>query len=631
MTHTHMKPIRMRAFASSTMPFQLRPTVAACCLLLCSLFCFARLGFSAEPPLMVHLHSNLPSPQAVGTPIGLFPAIENAGKGLLVYQYSVSINGGPFRVFRDFSQQPFHSWAPELAEHSATVRVKVRDNETKATAQDELPFRIISRVKDEAPLVTPTAHPLVALFSAPPCSPGTLFRVAFATGDEPAKHTPDQPCGPASNNVYVAGMRADTEYQMREELMTGGDLKGGAWLPFHTGIVDGFNPVSIVVPRTNPSSVSEPVLIYSALSLSDGGVRPTATDLSGRVLWYLRSPDTITRVLPGGRFLVLADGANSVNFTREEQLLREIDVAGNIVRETNAGVVAEQLASHGIHSDCHAGGKECVSGFHHEAIRLPNGHTMVIAGLERMMPAGTQGSKGPVDILGDLIIDLDQDFQVTAVWNEYDHLDLKRKSLEDAKCHTGGGGCPAVLLAPEANGWTHSNALEYIPSSGDFLVSLPEQDWILKVDWKDGKGSGKILWRLGKDGDFKREAGEKGSWFSYQHDVGYEPNGSGRLTLMNNNGDPKTGNRAQIWKLDEEKHIAKLEYDAEMGVHVICCGSMQLLKNGDYSAQSGWVLPLYGRTAEVDKAGKIVFAIDFEGAIVYRSFRVDDMYSAPPR
>jgi hypothetical protein len=139
------------------------------------------------------------------------------------------------------------------------------------------------------------------------------------------------------------------------------------------------------------------------------------------------------------------------------------------------------------------------------------------------------------------------------------------------------------------------------------------------------------LWRLGKDGDFKREAGEKGSWFSYQHDVGYEPNGSGRLTLMNNNGDPKTGNRAQIWKLDEEKHIAKLEYDAEMGVHVICCGSMQLLKNGDYSAQSGWVLPLYGRTAEVDKAGKIVFAIDFEGAIVYRSFRVDDMYSAPPR
>jgi len=82
--------------------------------------------------------------------------------------------------------------------------------------------------------------------------------------------------------------------------------------------------------------------------------------------------------------------------------LREVDLAGNIVRETNAGAVAEQLASRGIHSDCRRGGKECVSGFHHEAIRLPNGHRLAIAGLERMMPAGTQGSKKPVDVLGDL-------------------------------------------------------------------------------------------------------------------------------------------------------------------------------------------------------------------------------------
>ena len=32
---------------------------------------------------------------------------------------------------------------------------------------------------------------------------------------------------------------------------------------------------------------------------------------------------------------------------------------------------------------------------------------------------------------------------------------------------------------------------------------------------------------------------------------------------------------------------------------------------------------------ETDKDGKVLFAIDVQGAIVYRSFRVDDMYSAP--
>ena len=56
---------------------------------------------------------------------------------------------------------------------------------------------------------------------------------------------------------------------------------------------------------------------------------------------------------------------------------------------------------------------------------------------------------------------------------------------------------------------------------------------------------------------------------------------------------------------------------------------MQLLKSGNYSAVSGWALPMFGRTAEVDRDGKVLFAMDVEGAIVYRSFRVDDMYSAP--
>ena len=269
-------------------------------------------------------------------------------------------------------------------------------------------------------------------------------------------------------------------------------------------------PFRSLVPRANGASASEPVLIFSAFSFN-GGVRPFATDLDGRVIWYMRVrgrnyPSAAGRPISGQ-----ADGPNSVNSTREEQLLREFDLVGNIVRETNAGAVAEQLASRGIHSDCRMGGKECLSGFHHEAIRLPNGHTLVIAGLERMMPAGTQGSEGPVDVVGDVVVDLDEDFQVAGVWNEFDHLDIKRKSVfKDAKCKTGQGGCPPILLAPQANGWTHSNSLQYIPSSGDFLISVPEQDWVVKVDWKNGKGSGKILWRLGKGGDFKVESGDEG-------------------------------------------------------------------------------------------------------------------------
>jgi hypothetical protein len=154
------------------------------------------------------------------------------------------------------------------------------------------------------------------------------------------------------------------------------------------------------------------------------------------------------------------------------------------------------------------------------------------------------------------------------------------------------------------------------------------------VDYKDGKGSGRILWRLGKGGDFKVESTEADPWFSFAHDVGYEPAGSNTITVSDNASaiyekDKKTGSRAQVWKLDEEKRIATLAYNVDLGIHTRCCGSMQTLKNGNYTSIAGWALPLYGHTVETDKAGKVLFATDVEGAIVYRTYRVDDMYSAP--
>jgi hypothetical protein len=594
----------------------------------------------AETPLSVHLRSNLPSPQPVGTPVG-FTAMPSAvgpsSRDTFVFQYSVSVNGGPFRIVHDYSQDIAFAWTPELFEQSLTIRVKVRDDDTKATTQAEMPFQFVSRIKENVPVVGPTAHPLVALFSAPACPQGSQFRVAFhAAGDQAISRTPAQPCrGSISSNAYVAGMRADSEYRMRSEVITDGKVTSGDDLPFHTGMLDGnFPPVVVAVPSASKDD-KEPVIIYSAASMSPSA-RPFATDLQGRVIWYLRSGDSfLTRVLPGGRFLGLADGANSVNNTREQQVLKELDLAGNVIRETNIGRVAEQLASRGIHSDCHKSGRECVSGFHHEVIRLPNGHTLAVAGIERMMPTGTQGSKLPVDVLGDLIIDLDEDFQVAGVWNGFDHLDLNRKSLYDSTCHTGAGGCPAILLADEANGWTHTNSIAYVPSTGDLLLSQPEQNWVLKIDWKDGKGSGKVLWRLGKDGDFKVDSKDPNPWFAYQHDAGFEPAGSNLLTLVDDGDisgkDPKAGVRGQVWKLDEQNHIATLVYNAPLGVHTFCCGSIQTLKNGGYSSVAGASIPLQGRTAETDKDGKVVLAIDIVGDIDYRSFRVEDMYSAPSK
>ncbi len=605
----------------------------------CSLVCAVLCCGASGPPLKVRLLTSLASPQPVGTPIGLTPHVDNAAQAMHVFRYSISLNHGPFHIIRDFSQQRDFVWTPPLSEQDASVRVTVRNNATKETADAEVPFRINSRVKGSQPVVTPTFHPLIALFSAPACPQGSKFRVAFQRpGDTALNRTPPISCTSRSNNVYVAGMRADSEYQMRQEIVNGGSSKPGAWLPFHTGLLDGgFPPVSIPVARAAGSTASDPVLIHATVSLA-ANLRPFATDLDGNIIWYLRSPEFLMRVLPGGRFLVQSEGANAANDMTRAQILREMDLAGNVIHETNISRVAEQLETRGIHSQCKKDGQECVSGFHHEAIRLPNGHTLAIAGLERMMPAGTQGSKGPVDILGDIVIDLDEDFQVAGLWNSFDHVDMKRASLEDAKCQQGRGfgGCPPIFLAPQANGWLHSNSLNYIPSSGDFLISMPEQDWVLKIDWQNGKGTGKVLWRLGEGGDFTAKTGDPSPWFSYQHDAGFEPVGSNLITILDdgharNKKNPAATNRGQVWKIDESTHTATLVQNADLGVYSIAVGSAQTLKNGGYSFEAGFInfAAPYSRAVETSADGKIVYVQQLEGVVEYRSFRVDDMYSAP--
>ena len=595
-------------------------------------------------PMKVHIVTDVPSPQPVGTVIGLTARVDGGAKGPLAFRFDVSENGEPFGLLSDYSRDATFAWAPELYEHESKVRVTVLNQETKERAEAELDFRMTPRKMAADGTVTPTANPLVALFSAPACAVGGKFRVAFhQEGSSALSHTPLMACrGTVTNNVYVAGMHADSVYEMRSEVTGGADAKTGKWLPFHTGMVDGkFLHVETTYRDPDHYSTADGIIIRG----EDIG-RTVATDLDGRLVWFLDAEaNYMSRMLDGGRLLAIMPGTNSANDIQRAQTVREMDLAGNTLRMTNASRVAEQLAKFGIDSDCREGGKECLPGFHHEATRLPNGHTLVIAGLERMEPAGTQGSKGPVDVLGDVVIDLDQNFQVSWVWNSFDHMDLNRASLggEHCKQGVGRGGCTPVFLANEANGWLHSNTISYMPKDGDFVVSIPEQDWVVKVDYADGKGSGKVLWRLGKDGDFKTNSTDRYPWFSFQHDAGPEA-GAGLLLMLDDGHRRKdlykdANNRGQAWAIDEKTHTAMLVMNVDLGEFSTAVGSAQKLANGNYSFESGFILgnpprgpakeSEWSQTTEVTPEGKITFKQRADGALTYRSFRVPDMYTAP--
>jgi hypothetical protein len=179
--------------------------------------------------------------------------------------------------------------------------------------------------------------------------------------------------------------------------------------------------------------------------------------------------------------------------------------------------------------------------------------------------------------------------------------------------------------------------LNYIPGSGDLLISITEQDWVVKIDYQDGKGTGKVLWRLGLDGDFKAKSDDPYPWFSHQHDAGFDPPGSNRLIVFDDGRRrkekfPKSNSRGQVWELDEQAMTATLVMNADLGVYSPAAGSAQTLSGGGYSFESGFVNPpaVSSREIEVGADGKIVYAQQLGGANSYRSFRVPDLYT-PPR
>ena len=89
--------------------------------------------------------------------------------------------------------------------------------------------------------------------------------------------------------------------------------------------------------------------------------------------------------------------------------------------------------------------------------------------------------------------------------------------------------------------WTHSNDMLYSSDDHNLLLSMRHQNWIIKIEFLDGKGSGKVMWRLGEGGDFRLVGGtDPTDWFYAQHGMNYftqNTTGVFRMGLLDNGND----------------------------------------------------------------------------------------------
>jgi arylsulfate sulfotransferase len=597
-----------------------RRALRIACACLSTLFiCGRALAFELVP--------NLPSPQPLGTTITWSVTGDPPQPGDKVdFRLAVrpGVAGESTRIVYDYTKQRDFEWTP-MQEMPYTVTAFVRNTTSGETTRLRAVFVALPRAMAQ-PVVTTTRNPLVALYSAPPCALGLTMEVAFAAAGDPRLQATDRKAcdGNLTVNIFVAGMRAQTTYRLRHVLRDadGNPAGGGAPIPFTTGTPEPGLPTVRVTMPPGPSMSEEDDILLTAANSGTG--TPIATDLEGNLVWYYTSPDqgqcVFLRTRPGGNLFLLSDPV----VPEDRDVLREVDLASNIVRQTTSRRVTEVLR--GL-------GQPPISLFHHEARILPNGHLLIFGSTERIF-VDVQGP-GPVDVLGDMVIDLDENMQPVWAAKMFDVLDVSRPAVLGEVCLDGEFACPPLWLDDQANDWTHTNSIDYSPGDGNLIVSSRHQDWIFKIDYRDGAGTGGLIWRLGREGDFTLAGAANDAWFSHQHDANYigddqvllYDNGNGHADCLANPA--QCVSYGKVYALNEAALTATPVLNASLGNYSFAIGAAQRLSNGNYAFTSGiYAGSGRARSHEVDPDGNMVFELEVSQR-AYRSFRLRDLYTPP--
>ncbi len=590
-----------------------------------------------KPGVTITLTAGVQSPQLLGTGILWYAMVQNGQQGHIYdYQFTVTLDDQR-QIVRDYQVDNSFVWVPYTVEGTYQISVTVRD----ITNSSYIIYPPITQQYDILPYVTTqggsavhaTSHPLVALFSAGPCRLGDYILVRFRqSGSDASSVTNTVPCSTKSANFYVAGMLPSTQYLMHWEEVSPSIGQKGPDLSFTTGPLSADYPptqFTVNVPPTQHDA-KYPVVLFQLLPATDTHW-PSATDLSGNVIWYFPNQMLMARMQPGGTFFAFPD----------DKTFSEFDLAGNKVLQTNSTRVTEQLVAKGFRP---------LDSFNiHEGRRLPNGNILLL-GADDLISTQYQGGtqENPVCILADMVLILDHNLQLVWAWDAIDHQDLNRKATQGETCTHGGGGCPEFPNNfTQANDWLHTNSAQ-LTDDGNIMISERHQDWLLKINYQNGQGDGSILWKMGPFGDFTitnpppTQCGDPAvyPWFTHQHDAAFQAQGGGSqlgqgfMTVFDD-GNLRhqqcggVGNsRGMAMLVDEPNQTVTLVTQGDLGGYSAALGSGDLLIGSDglyTSYGNGALAGPSAQSTELNLNGDIVYQIQVDSSS-YRIYRRQDLY-----
>ncbi len=440
------------------------------------------------------------------------------------------------------------------------------------------------------------------------------------------------PSGGGNVPILVAGMKGNTQYHMRAVFQPIGTTTNVFTDADHTFTTSAYPVASLPTLTTNTTSGQTPqpgveLLDLLRIGTPTGQFSTTVSDLNGNILWAYDPGSSVAaglfagpiKLLPNGHFLIVYGGVNPDGLNSVTQ---EVDLTGSVVWQMTSAQLNTALAA----ATC-AGCNITVIGTHHDFAVLPNGHIVFIA--------STQQDVSGTTVIGDVLIDLDQNHKPVWLWNTFDHLDINRRPM----------GYPD---------WTHSNAVVYSPDDKALMLSMRHQAWVIKINYNDGAGDGSIMWKLGYQGDFALQSGAFNSvdpvdWFSAQHDANIvSTTTAGTLdVLLFDNGNQRIlqssplvlcgsgtpcDSRVPILRLDETAKTADITWvDKLAPLFSFFGGSARLLKNGNVEFDECAATPLPNNNAQIFEVTKttppqIAWQMQIAGQYAYRGYRIPSLY-----
>lgn len=482
--------------------------------------------------------------------------------------------------------------------------------------------------------VAATPNPQVAQYTLTLPFAGN-WSVSFGTTTGYGRSTSVQavPTPGTPTSIYVAGMLPNTTYHMQATVtLANGAVATDGDHTFTTGALPAGIPASLPITTTAGLNPQPGVELINTLV----GAIPTtalATDLQGNVIWTYPFPDRTlpaelypVRLLSNGHFLcMIAPVYPKLPTPGELNVIREFDLAGNTIQQLSMTDLNTRLSAKGFSFP--------LTAFSHDIILLPNGHYLVIAnGLKPF--TDLPGYPGMTQVLGDVVLDLDSNLQPVWWWNSFEHLDINRHPWN----------------FPD---WTHANSVAYSKDDGNFILSLRHQNWVVKVDYKDGAGTGNILWRLGKDGDFALlGASDPTDWFYAQHYAEFTSTntiGNFSLQLFDNGDDrvfpagvfcgplpgqtPCNYSTAMELQIDETAKTAAFLFHQVLPANLYSAfaGNTNLLANGNFQytlsgvGSSAYVFEVTPGSTVADTP-QTVWQMSLPGTNTYRAERLPSLY-----